>query len=207
LYLASLIRAEIGTGAWADGKQIPGRARLANAIGVKAEVADAAIRQLVKGGWVRHDSNVGYVAAEPAPQRPGTFYEAVWGDERPLPLAPVAAIPPPTAADLPPSPRDVPKQKTRDRRRDTHSTYLVGIDGLPFVKIGRTTWNPKDRLKGLQTGQPMDLHLLWSVAGDYEHDLHRRFAKYRVRGEWFDLSSLGDPVEVVTAAVAEIEAA
>lgn len=52
----------------------------------------------------------------------------------------------------------------------------------------------------------MALHLLCFVRGDYEAALHSHFDAYRVRGEWFDLSSLGDPVAVVQAAVNEIEA-
>lgn len=84
-------------------------------------------------------------------------------------------------------------------------TYLIAADGTHLVKIGIAK-DPMRRLKELQTGQPMDLHLLWSIAGDYESDLHVHFAVYRVRGEWFDLTSLGDPIEVVRATVGEIEA-
>lgn len=80
-------------------------------------------------------------------------------------------------------------------------TYLVGAEGSPLVKIGYTGGDPKKRLASLQTGQPMTLSLLWSVGGDYEDALHQRFADYRVRGEWFDLTPLGDPVAVVREAV------
>jgi hypothetical protein len=84
-------------------------------------------------------------------------------------------------------------------------TYLVKADGTHLVKIGIAK-DPKRRLQVLQTGQPMDLYLMWSVPGDYEHALHQRFAKYRHRGEWFDLRELGDPVAVVTDALNEIRA-
>jgi hypothetical protein len=80
-------------------------------------------------------------------------------------------------------------------------TYLVGAEGIDLVKIGHTT-DPKKRLASLQTGQPLQLTLLWSQEGDCESYLHVKFAEYRVRGEWFDLTSLGDPVEVVEAALA-----
>ncbi|MEU6365733.1 GIY-YIG nuclease family protein [Streptomyces sp. NPDC046931] len=83
-------------------------------------------------------------------------------------------------------------------------TYLVAADGTHLVKIGIAK-DPMRRLKEHQTGQPMELHLLWSVAGNYESDLHVHFAAYRVRGEWFDLTSLGDPIDVVKQAVGEIE--
>lgn len=82
-------------------------------------------------------------------------------------------------------------------------TYVIAADGLGLVKIGITN-NPEGRRRELQTGQPMDLHLLWSVQGSYEVALHERFEQYRTRGEWFDLRPLGDPVEVVTAAINEI---
>jgi hypothetical protein len=85
-------------------------------------------------------------------------------------------------------------------------TYLVAAEGSDLVKIGIAK-DPKRRLQVLQTGQPMDLYLMWSVEGDYEQALHERFAKYRHRGEWFDLRELGDPVTVVTDAINEIKGA
>lgn len=81
-------------------------------------------------------------------------------------------------------------------------TYLVGIKGSPFVKIGYTGLEPKKRLAALQTGHPEVLTLLGTWGGNQEGALHRHFAEYRVRGEWFDLTSLGDPVEAVEAAIA-----
>jgi hypothetical protein len=96
-------------------------------------------------------------------------------------------------------------RKTPERSEsfgDAH-TYVIAADGLGLVKIGIAN-NPEARRRFLQTGQPMDLHLLWSVEGAYEVALHKRFEEYRTRGEWFDLRPLGDPVEVVTAAINEI---
>lgn len=98
-----------------------------------------------------------------------------------------------------------PQPRRRKAASTTSHTYLIAADGTHLVKIGIAK-DPMRRLKELQTGQPMDLHLLWSVAGDYESDLHLHFATHRVRGEWFDLTSLGDPIDVVKAAVGEIEA-
>ncbi len=42
------------------------------------------------------------------------------------------------------------------------------------------------------------------MEGDYEGALHEGFADYRVRGEWFDLTPLGDPTRVVIDALAEL---
>jgi len=105
---------------------------------------------------------------------------------------------PSISVDTPPPP---PKRKAVTA--ESH-TYLIEAEGSHLVKIGIAS-DPVRRLRELQTGQPMELRLLWSIAGDYEHDLHVHFAAHRVRGEWFDLTSLGDPVDVVKAAVGEIE--
>ncbi|MCY0930895.1 GIY-YIG nuclease family protein [Streptomyces sp. H27-H1] len=83
-------------------------------------------------------------------------------------------------------------------------TYLVGVEGSPQTKIGRTTGALKSRVSQLQTSHHARLLPLLDVEGDYERALHERFAHYRVRGEWFDLTPLGDPVTVVIAALAEL---
>ncbi|MFC7794627.1 GIY-YIG nuclease family protein [Streptomyces cinereoruber] len=85
-----------------------------------------------------------------------------------------------------------------------YRTYLVGMEGSELTKIGRTTGTLKDRMMSLQTGQPAPLRPLLEVDGDYERALHTRFAAHRGRGEWFDLTSLGDPVTVVVEALVEL---
>ncbi|WP_435844243.1 GIY-YIG nuclease family protein [Streptomyces griseoluteus] len=81
---------------------------------------------------------------------------------------------------------------------------MVGAAGSSAVKIG-TSADPEGRLRSLQTGQPVELSLLWTCDGDYERALHARFAEYRIRGEWFDLTPLGDDqVETVGRALAEL---
>ena len=84
-------------------------------------------------------------------------------------------------------------------------TYLMGAEGSNFVKIGWAR-DPESRVAALQTGNPMTLSILWKVEGPYEARLHTEFAPYRVRGEWFDLTPLGDPVEAVKVAVERIKA-
>jgi hypothetical protein len=104
----------------------------------------------------------------------------------------------PQPAQEEPLPASAPTPKRRQ-----HQTYVITTEGSPLVKIGRAL-DPARRLLALQTGQPVTLTLAWTAIGLYERQLHGRFAAYRVRGEWFDLSKLGDPVSVVEAAVAEI---
>ncbi|GGU11399.1 GIY-YIG nuclease family protein [Streptomyces lateritius] len=83
----------------------------------------------------------------------------------------------------------------------TTYVYVIGEQGSSIVKIG-TTNDLSLRLTALQTGNPNPLVLLWSHQGNRELEghLHATFAAYRVRGEWFDLTALGDPAEVVQCA-------
>lgn len=100
---------------------------------------------------------------------------------------------------------DSPAPKLREPRPGDWKTYLMSVDGSQTVKIGIAK-DPKARMATLQTGHPMELSLLWSCDGDYERELHEVFSKMRVRGEWFDLESFGDPVEAVRAVVAALKA-
>lgn len=57
------------------------------------------------------------------------------------------------------------------------------------VKIGVAT-NVRDRLSGLQIGSPEPLHVLAVIenAGlSEERELHAKFARHHIRGEWFSL--------------------
>ncbi|MFJ5548692.1 GIY-YIG nuclease family protein [Streptomyces sp. NPDC093225] len=88
--------------------------------------------------------------------------------------------------------------------RRTVRTYLVGVEDSPQTKIGRTTGTLKSRMAQLQTSHHARLLPLLDLEGDYEGALHERFVDYRVRGEWFDLTPLGDPTTVVIDALAEL---
>jgi hypothetical protein len=80
--------------------------------------------------------------------------------------------------------------------------YVIAARGTAAVKIGHTI-DPTERLGQLQTGNAAELQLLWTCRGDrrLEGHLHAVFHRYRVRGEWFDLSPLGDAVRTVQDAV------
>lgn len=77
--------------------------------------------------------------------------------------------------------------------------YVIAPAESTVVKIGHTTNKPSFRLGNLQIGNPEHLVVRWAGEGDeqLERHLHAVFKDYRIRGEWFDLSSFGDPVQAV----------
>ena len=67
--------------------------------------------------------------------------------------------------------------------------YLIEAGDNQFLKIGFTR-NPSKRLSILQSGNPLPLCMVSLVKGDkqLEARLHKKFAKRKVRGEWFSYS-------------------
>ncbi len=67
--------------------------------------------------------------------------------------------------------------------------YFIG-DG-ERIKIGIAE-NPFERLKQLQTGNPLKLKMLLAIHlqndGDIEQLLHDKLTSYHAHGEWFDIS-------------------
>lgn len=64
--------------------------------------------------------------------------------------------------------------------------YIVqGEPGTP-IKVG-VARNPRHRLQSLQTGNPVELRLLYVMPGSFplEAELHYRLRDSSVRGEWF----------------------
>lgn len=77
-----------------------------------------------------------------------------------------------------------------DHMRTTGSVvYFVTPIRSRRVKIGTSTDFPS-RLKAIQATNHVPLSVLLLMPGDIgtEGQLHQRFRKYRVRGEWFTLS-------------------
>jgi hypothetical protein len=67
-------------------------------------------------------------------------------------------------------------------------TYCLS-DGAA-LKIGKCSGHPSERLHTLQTGSSRELKLLAYTAGNgsnSEARVHNRLARYRLRGEWFEL--------------------
>lgn len=65
--------------------------------------------------------------------------------------------------------------------------YIIGNNSQKICKIGVSD-NPQKRLKSIQTGCPYKVNILShypELGYDTEKDLHKRFKKYRMQGEWF----------------------
>lgn len=65
--------------------------------------------------------------------------------------------------------------------------FIQAVNGGP-IKIGRTFTSVDSRLAGLQTGNPAELRVVGMIQGASESELHAKFAKERLRGEWFTAS-------------------
>jgi hypothetical protein len=69
--------------------------------------------------------------------------------------------------------------------------YFLRCGAHPLVKIGYTDGDLQVRIEGLSTGNPFELIPLGVIEdGKFtENQLHKRFAPYHVKGEWFRLST------------------
>jgi len=81
-------------------------------------------------------------------------------------------------------------------------TYIYFLSGGDKIKIG-VTGDVRARIDAIRTMSPVPVELLCVIPGtpDQEKLLHRRFAEYRVHGEWFvDCTDIRDFIaEVVQA--------
>jgi len=88
----------------------------------------------------------------------------------------------------------VPKKLTVPAHMGECGVYLLHAEGTNRYKIG---WSKcvNSRVDTLQTGcpYPINVIIVMDSTEDGERWLHRRFAQYRVCGEWFEL-----PEEIVT---------
>jgi hypothetical protein len=67
--------------------------------------------------------------------------------------------------------------------------YLLRMDDTDYYKVGVSAGDPKIRIATLQTGNPIELHLIAASEQDQpyriEHDIHDALDGYQVRNEWF----------------------
>lgn len=80
----------------------------------------------------------------------------------------------------------------QDRPYAGSVVYVVGPESGP-VKIGWAS-HFAPRLLALRAGSPVPLAIWLTIRGDWalERELHDRFVRYRLHGEWFEL---GDALE------------
>lgn len=74
----------------------------------------------------------------------------------------------------------------QQREKETGAVYFCRASGRGPVKIGYAA-NVQARIKDLQVSNHGDLAVITFIEGTKQDEtaLHKRFAKYRVRGEWF----------------------
>lgn len=81
-----------------------------------------------------------------------------------------------------------PRDRGQDLGHGSH-VYFIESETTGLIKIGRSV-NPSSRFNAIRTMSPDKLVLLGSVpeAVCSESELHKRFAKHRKHGEWFESS-------------------
>ena len=83
--------------------------------------------------------------------------------------------------------------------------YFIEAIGLKKIKVGYSK-DVESRLRQLQTAMPFEMRILASVPGTIalESEIHRLFAKTRVRGEWFeDTEKLREYIAAIRRTVGE----
>ena len=75
--------------------------------------------------------------------------------------------------------------------------YAIEAVGVDRVKLGRAQ-NVEERLAALQTGCPVELRVFGrrQDISCAEGELHRRFARSRLHGEWFRFSEIREDLAV-----------
>jgi hypothetical protein len=63
-------------------------------------------------------------------------------------------------------------------------TYFIQGQVMRLIKIGLAK-NISERLNTLQCGSPDNLVVLKTISGNVERVYHKRFAHFRLHGEWF----------------------
>ena len=67
--------------------------------------------------------------------------------------------------------------------------YFARFSSAGPIKIGRTHYNPRDRVRNIDCNGPFRITLLGAMlesSKDEEQQIHKRLRSHRVRGEWFE---------------------
>lgn len=81
----------------------------------------------------------------------------------------------------------VPQNKITNKKPE-QKAYILKDNNTGLYKIGRSI-NPLDREKTLQAEKPT-IKLIKIFKDDVERELHNKYNKQRVRGEWFNLNKV-----------------
>jgi hypothetical protein len=76
-----------------------------------------------------------------------------------------------------------------EERKTMRVTYFILAPDSKRVKIGTTIKDPEERLSNMQTGSPEKLEVVLVLEHRppfEERQIHVRFDKYRIHGEWFE---------------------
>jgi hypothetical protein len=75
---------------------------------------------------------------------------------------------------------------SQDFRFENAQVYFAAFGGLGMIKIGVSN-DVAQRLQNIAKSEKCEGSLLLAIAGNrqIEAEQHRRFGKWRVRGEWF----------------------
>lgn len=99
------------------------------------------------------------------------------------------------------------KQEQQNKSDDAGYIYVIKCTGTHYYKIGRTVLLPSLRLSNLQVSLPFDLELTFKVYTknhtEVERQLHERYLKNWIRGEWFTFGQLElkELLEILTGLV------
>jgi hypothetical protein len=73
-------------------------------------------------------------------------------------------------------------------KKDKSKTYVMKDEDTGFYKIGKSV-NPEHRERTLQSQKPT-IKMVKIFDSNIEKELHEAYDKYRVRGEWFNLTNI-----------------
>tara|TARA_R110000803_G_C11920573_1_gene314285 strand:+ start:54 stop:842 length:789 start_codon:yes stop_codon:yes gene_type:complete len=80
------------------------------------------------------------------------------------------------------------KQNTKAKGILKQKTYILKDNNTGYYKIGKSN-NPLNREKTLQSEKPT-YTLIKTFKNNIEKDLHNKYKKERIRGEWFNINNI-----------------
>lgn len=94
------------------------------------------------------------------------------------------------------------------RYEGPESVYFALAPSVNLMKVGWTEGPVVARIAAINAGSPIDVIIFGAIAGrghSYETELHRRFAKHWVKGEWFTASKIVREIVLLPGFSAEVE--